>query len=83
MTDKDNQPSRHLVHSIWSNDKSISKKFIRNEKRIPLNYDKYLIGRSYQLFKCALHSDKTLQLYKQQLWHFCNFIEMTTEEVVS
>ncbi|MGC2384018.1 MAG: hypothetical protein WA631_13010, partial [Nitrososphaeraceae archaeon] len=61
----------------------MSKKFMRNEKRIPLNYDKYLIGRSYQLFKCALHSDKTLQLYKQQLWHFCKFIEMTTEEIIA
>ena len=61
----------------------MSKKFMRNEKRIPLNYDKYLIGRSYQLFKCALHSDKTLQLYKQQLWHFCKFIEMTTENIIS
>jgi integrase len=51
--------------------------------RIPLNYDKYLIGRSYQLFKSALHSDKTLRLYKQYLWHFCNFIGLTTEEIVS
>ena len=72
-----------MTHDIPSNSKSISEKFIRNEKRIPLNYDKYLIGRSYQLFKCALHSDKTLQLYKQYLWHFCNFIDLTTEEIVS
>ena len=53
------------------------------KKKVLLNYDRYLIGRSYQLFKCALHSDKTLQLYKQYLWHFCNFIGLTTEEVVS
>ena len=72
-----------MVHAIPSYVKNISKKFTRNEKRIPLNYDKYLIGRSYQLFKGALHSDKTLQLYKHHLWHFCNFIEMTTEEIVS
>jgi len=42
-----------------------------------------MIGRSYQLFKGALHSDKTFQLYKQYLWHFCNFIGLTTEEIVS
>ena len=72
-----------MTHDIPSNSKSISEKFIRNEKRIPLNYDKYLIGRSYQLFKYALRSDKTLQLYKQYLWHFCNFIDLTTEEIVS
>ena len=72
-----------MVHAISSHGKNISKKFTRNEKRVLLNYDKYLIGRSYQLLKCALHSDKTLQLYKQHLWHFCNFIGLTTEEVVS
>lgn len=71
-----------MVHAISSHGKNISKRFTRNEKRVLLNYDKYLIGRSYQLFKCALHSDKTLQLYKQHLWHFCNFIGLTTEEVV-
>ena len=42
-----------------------------------------MIGRSYQLFRGALHSDKTFQLYKQYLWHFCNFIGLTTEEIVS
>ena len=72
-----------MVHTIPSNHKSIPKKFIRNEKRTLLNYDKYLMGRSYQLFKCALHSDKTLQLYKHHLWHFCNIIEMTTDEIIS
>jgi integrase len=72
-----------VVHTITSNGKNISKTFTRNEKKVLLNYDKYLQGRSYQLFKGALHSDKTLQLYKQQLWHFCNFIEMTTEEIIA
>ena len=81
---EDNQLSQYAaVHAISSYDRNISKKFTRNEKRIPLNYDKYLIGKYYQLFKYALHSDKTLQLYKQHLWHFCNFIEMTTEEIIS
>ena len=31
----------------------------------------------------ALHSDKTLQSYRQHLWHLCNFIELTTEEIIS
>lgn len=43
----------------------------------------YCDGRSYQLFKGALRSDKTLQLYKQHLFHFCDFIKMTTEEIIS
>jgi integrase len=42
-----------------------------------------LIGRSYQLFRGALHSDKTLRLYKQYLWHFCDFADLTTEGIVS
>ena len=50
---------------------------------MPLAYDKYLVGRSYQLFKTAIHSEQTLQVYKQHLFHFCDFLEMTTEEIVS
>lgn len=48
-----------------------------------LNYDKYFVGRSYQLFKNTLHSEKILQLYKQYLWHFCNFTKLTIKEIVS
>jgi integrase len=48
-----------------------------------LDYDKYLVGRSYQLFKNAIRSEKSLQLYKQNLWHFCDFVKMTTEEIIS
>ena len=48
-----------------------------------MDYEKYLIGRSYLLFKSAVRSEKSLQLYKQYLWHFCDFIGMSTEEIVS
>jgi len=58
-------------------------RFKRKQPRPPLNYDKYLTGRSYQLFKNAIRSEKSLQLYKQHLWHFCDFIKMTTEDIVS
>jgi hypothetical protein len=50
---------------------------------MPLNYDKYLVGRPYLLFKSAVRSEKSLQTYKQNLWHFCDFIGMSTEEIVS
>jgi integrase len=59
------------------------RRFKRRHPRPPLDYDKYLVGRSYQLFKNAIRSEKSLQLYKQNLWHFCDFIKMTTEEIVS
>jgi hypothetical protein len=50
---------------------------------MPLDYDKYLIERPYLLFKSAVRSEKSLQLYRQNLWHFCDFIGMSTEEIVS
>jgi hypothetical protein len=59
------------------------RRFRRKQARLPLDYDKYLIGRSYQLFKNAIRSEKSLQLYKQNLWHFCNFVKMTSDEIVS
>jgi hypothetical protein len=62
--------------------KNINKPFKR-ERRLPLEYNKYFIGRSYQLFKNAIRSDKSLQLYKQHLFHFCDFLKMTTEQIVS
>lgn len=71
------------IHIISSDCKSIPTQFKRNEKRLPLDYDKYLIGRSYELFKNAIRSEKSLQLYKQNLFHFCESIKMTTEEIVS
>jgi hypothetical protein len=62
--------------------KDAHKPFRRN-RRLPLEYDKYFVGRSYQLFKNAIRSDKSLQLYKQHLFHFCDFLKMTTEQIVS
>jgi hypothetical protein len=55
----------------------------RRKYRFPLDYDGYLVGRSYQLFKNAIRSEKSFQLYKQYLFHFCEFIKMTTEEIAT
>jgi hypothetical protein len=79
-------PDTHLrksIHTISSDGRNISKRFKRKEQRLPLEYDKYLTGRSYDLFKNAIRSDKSLQLYRQFLFHFCKVIKMTTEEIVS
>jgi integrase len=62
--------------------KNTNKPF-RRKRRQPLEYHKYFVGRSYQLFKNAIRSDKSLQLYKQHLFHFCDFLKMTTEQIVS
>jgi len=81
---KNNRLLQQAIHTITSNDsKNMHRRFRRKQPRLPLDYDKYLIGRSYQVFKNAIRSEKSLQLYKQYLWHFCDFIKMTTEEIVS
>lgn len=76
---ENHRPLRSAHTIMSSGSKNASKHFRRKQQRLPLDYNKYLIGRSYQLFKGALRSDKTLQLYKQHLFHFCDFIKMTTE----
>ena len=58
-------------------------KRFRRKYRLPLDYNKYLIGRPYQLFKNAIHSEKTLQVYKQYLFHFCEFMKRTTDEIAT
>lgn len=79
-----NQLPQQSIHAITSDDrKKKHRYFTRKQPRLPLDYDKYLVGRSYQLFKNAIRSEKSLQLYKQHLWHFCDFVKMTTEEIVS
>lgn len=80
---ENHRPLRSAHTIMSSGSKNASKHFRRKQQRLPLDYNKYLIGRSYQLFKGALRSDKTLQLYKQRLFHFCDFIKMTTEEIIS
>jgi integrase len=71
------------VHSIMSHYTNMHKRFRRKQRRLPLEYDKYFTGRSYQLFTNTIRSDKSLQLYKQHLFHFCDFLKMTTEQIVS
>jgi integrase len=78
----DLKQTAQAVHTVMSHyPKNVTKPFRRN-RRLPLEYDKYFVGRSYQLFKNAIRSDKSLQLYKQHLFHFCDFLKMTTEEIV-
>ena len=83
---KKNQPLHrsNAVHAIPSNDpKGVRRRFRRKQQRLPLDYGKYLTGRSYQLFTSVIHSDKSLKLYNQYLFHFCDFLKMTTEQIVS
>jgi integrase len=73
---------RATVHKIPSYIKDITNHF-GNKRRLPLDYDRYLLGRPYQLFKGAIRSEKTFILYRHHLFHFCDSVQMTTEEIVS
>jgi integrase len=45
-------------------------------------YDKYLVGRSYQLFKRGIKTKMTLVFYDRMLYKFCAHLDMTTDEIV-
>jgi hypothetical protein len=57
--------------------------FLRGTKKPHIDYDRYLSGRPFQLFKSAIRSEKTLHIYKYGLWRFCDFLKMNTQEIVS
>lgn len=44
--------------------------------------EKYLQGRSYQLFKRGIRAKKTLEYYERGLYHFCDYLQLTTEQIV-
>ena len=72
---------RHSIQSVPSSSTTrVSKLPIRNQECLWIM--KYLIGRPYLLFKSAVRSEKSLQLYRQNLWHLCDFIGMSTEEII-
>lgn len=47
-----------------------------------LKLEKYLQGRSYQLFRRGIRAKKTLEYYNRGLYHFCDYLHLTTEQIV-
>ena len=47
-----------------------------------LELGKYLQGRSYQLFKRGIKAKKTLEYYNRGLYYFCDYLHLTTEQIV-
>ena len=74
-------PQRPSVARWREQSKSISK-FPRGY-RTELDYDKYLQGRSYQLFVTGMNAKQTLIFYRKKMYYFCEFVKMTTEELAS
>lgn len=46
------------------------------------DYAKFLVGRSYRLFKSGIKAEKTLVFYNRCLYIFCKHVNLTTEELV-
>ncbi|MEW6605805.1 MAG: hypothetical protein AB1351_14120, partial [Thermoproteota archaeon] len=54
------------IHSVSSDVRRKGKNIsvFPTKKKEKLDFDRYLVGRSYQLFKGGIKNDKTLLLYK-------------------
>ena len=54
---KNNQLPHQAIHIVTSSDnKNNHRRFRRKQLRLPLDYDKYFVGRFYQLFTNAIRS---------------------------
>jgi hypothetical protein len=54
---KNNQLPQQAIHIVTSSDNKNKHRYIsRKQPRLPLDYDKYFVGRSYQLFTSAIRS---------------------------
>jgi hypothetical protein len=82
-TKLENAASIQKIHSVSSNvrqkGKSIST--IPSRKKEKLDFDRFLVGRSYQLFKSAINVPATLEFYRRNLYYFCDSIKKTTEQI--
>jgi integrase len=72
------------IYSISSSGNGTSILTRRKQKRPQkLDYDIYLLGRPYELFKGSIRSKETVILYRKQLFAFCSYMKMNTEDIVS
>jgi len=72
------------IYSIFSSGNGTSILTGRKQKRPQkLDYDRYLLGRPYELFKGSIRSKETVILYRKQLFAFCSYMKMNTEDIVS
>ncbi|MGI0020691.1 MAG: hypothetical protein ACREAY_09510, partial [Nitrososphaera sp.] len=61
---------------------NINNSIYGSKKRLKADYSRYLVGRSYQLFKRGIKTKMTLVFYDRMLYLFCSHVGMTTEEIV-
>lgn len=74
----------HQTKSTLSLSKVHSKtRVFMGKSRPKLDYQRYLSGRSYQLFRAGIKNQVTLGHYNKSLYHFCKFLDASTEDIVS
>lgn len=71
-------------HAILSQKMTAAETQIATKRpRLPKkDFDKFLMGRSYAVFRRAIKTQTTLDFYRRNLCYFLSHIGMTTEEVV-
>lgn len=82
VTKQDSEISTIRIHTISSNVQGMSLLNYKRKRPPKHNYDKYLTGRSYRLFKSGIRSKETLRTYKKGLFYFCDHLQMTTDELI-
>ncbi|HEX7031427.1 MAG TPA: hypothetical protein VF172_00360 [Nitrososphaera sp.] len=82
-TKLENARSTQKIHAISSSVRQKGKSItgFPSKKAEKLDLDRYLVGRSYQLFKGGIKNDKTLELYRRNLYYFCDFVKKPTEQI--
>ncbi len=79
-TKLEDTPSIQKIHTISSSVRQKGKSItgFPCKKAEKLDFDRYLVGRSYQLFKGGIKNEETLEFYRRNLYYFCYFIKKTT-----
>lgn len=57
-------------------------KTAKNPRLSRKDYDKWLVGRSYAVFRRAIKTQVTLEFYRRNLCYFLSHVQMTTEQIV-
>jgi hypothetical protein len=74
--------SLHGVQNIPYNSLS-SQVTVFPRRHFKLDYSKYLVGRSYLIFKSGARTTESLKFNRKKLYYFCEYLDLTTEDIVS
>lgn len=74
------------LHPILYQNKDLSEQQLEAEGKpsrlCKKDYDLYLVGRSYAVFKRACKTERTLEFYRRNLCYFLSHVKLTTEQIV-